>query len=93
MKPLRQWSVLRVTAVCAVWILFSFFAFRWWIGPWWLRGAYDAAIEYARTHPERIGGGGVGAVSAGVSELFLFVTLVPMIALLVVWLLLRYTRH
>jgi len=89
MKRLGQWSLRSVTALCALWFVFAFFAFKWWVAPWMMRGAYEAVMEYGRTHPEV---GPIGPVSIGATEQFLWVAFLPPLILLVLWLLGR-TRH
>jgi len=90
-KPLGKWSLVRLTALCALWIAFAFVAFRWWIGPSMKQRAYDSFLEYARTHAD-MNGGGIGAISYGVTEQFLLVAFLPPLILLVLWLLRRPSR-
>ncbi len=74
MRPLREWSFVRVSLVCIGWVLL-------WIVTvfvWLLASFYGTA-------PPDTGSGGLGAVSVGIPEFAIWLLFVPIPILLISW--------
>lgn len=74
MRPLREWSAVRVALVCVGWILL-------WIGAivGWL------FVTIAGSMPSDTGSGGLGAVSFGISEAVIWLLFAPIPVVLIAW--------
>ena len=82
MQALRDWSLARVLLVSVGWILLCVLTSVAWV-VFQLRSALS----------ESSGSGGLGAVSMGISELLLWIPVLPVVLFLVAWLVARRSRN
>jgi hypothetical protein len=75
MQPLQHWPLGKVARICAGWIILGVL----------LTAAWDY-LAVQRQINESSGSGGIGSVSAGVSEPVFWLGIVPAFALFVGWL-------
>ena len=81
MQPLREWSLTRVMLTCAGWVVAILLVAACWLF-WYFRPTFESTS----------GGGGIGAVSIGLGDLFLLVPAGPPIGLFLAWLIVRWRR-
>jgi hypothetical protein len=74
MSPFREWSFARVLLVCFGWILL-----------WIVVVFVSLLVTLHGTAPPDTGSGGLGAVSVGIAEFFIWLLFAPIPILLVSW--------
>ena len=81
MRPLREWSPVRLALVCVGWILLWLVAVVGWL-----------FVAIAGSMQSGTGSGGLGAVSIGISEAVIWLIAAPVPGLLIAWLIARRSR-
>jgi hypothetical protein len=81
MPPLREWSFARVVLAGVLWVVGLVLCVVLWLF-WYFRPTFES------------GGGsaGIGAVSIGITALWLAIPVLPPLALFTTWLILRWRR-